>query len=125
LHRATTEDWKTVVSEAAEVRGAAQELENSLSSHDFTRDDMKALAAGVIAVGVGGDDTDFPGAEQATMALGSIASAMKMSGSLNGEQTKAMNNALAGLNKSVTDAGTYRPEAFLKALQDFQKAMPQ
>jgi hypothetical protein len=125
LHRATTEDWKTVVREATEVRGAAKELEDSVSSHDFTRDDTKASAAGVIAVGLSGEDTDFPGAEQATMALGSIASAMKMSGSLNGEQTKAVNDALAGLNKSVADAGTYRPEAFVKALHDFQKAMPQ
>ena len=125
LHRATTEDWKTVVREATEVRAAAKELQDSLSSHDFTRDDMKALAEGVIAVGLSGDDTDFPGAEQATMALGSIASAMKMSGSLNGEQAKAVNDALAGLNKSVADAGTYRPEAFLKALHDFQKAIPQ
>jgi hypothetical protein len=125
LHRATTEDWKTVMREATEVRGAAKELEDALSSHDFTRDDMKALAEGVIAVGLSGDDTDFPGAEQATMALGSIASAMKMSGSLNGEQTRAVNDALTGLNKSVADAGTYRPEAFLKALHDFQKALPQ
>ena len=125
LHRATTEDWKTVVREAAEVRGAAKELQDALSSHDFTRDDMKALAEGVIAVGLSGDDTDFPGAEQATMALGSIASAMKMSGALNPEQTKSVKNALDGLYKSISDAATYRPDAFVLALKDFQKAIPQ
>ena len=125
LHRATTEDWKTVVREATEVRGAAKELEDALSSHEFTRDDMKALADGVIAVGLSGDDTDFPGAEQATLALGSIASAMKMSGSLNPEQTKAVKNALDGLYKSISDAATYHPEAFVQALKDFQKAVPQ
>ena len=125
LHRATTEDWKTVVREATEVRGAAKELKDALSSHDFTRDDMKALADGVITVGLSGDDTDFPGAEQATLALGSIASAMKMSGSLNPEQTNAVKNALDGLYKSISDAATYHPEAFVQALKDFQKALPQ
>ena len=125
LHRATTEDWKTVVRQATEVRAAAKELQDSLASHDFTRDDMKALADGVIAVGLSGDDTDFPGAEQATMALGSIASAMKMSGFLSGEQTKAMSDALAALDKSIADSATYQPTTFVKAIHDFQKAIPQ
>ena len=128
LHRATTEDWKTVVREATEVRRLANELRDSLSSYDFTRDDMKALAEGVIAVGLTGDDTDFPGAEQATMALGSIASAMNspvMADHLTAEQTKAINDALRGLYKSISNAETYRPEAFVKALKDFQKTIPQ
>jgi hypothetical protein len=127
LHRATTEDWKTVVREATEVRGLAIELRDSLSAHDFTRDDMKALAEGVIAVGLTGDDTDFPGADQATMALGSIASAMSspvMADHLTAEQTKVMNDALRELYKSISDAETYRPEAFVKALKDFQKTIP-
>jgi Cytochrome c554 and c-prime len=128
LHRATTEDWKTVVREATEVRRLANELQDSLSAHEFTRDDMKALAEGVIAVGLTGDDTDFPGAEQATMALGSIASAMSspiMPDHLTPEQTKLMNNALGGLYKSISNAEDYRPEAFVKALKDFQRTIPQ
>ena len=59
------------------------------------------------------------------MSLGSIASAMKMTGSLNPEQTKAVKNALDGLYKSISDAATYRPETFVLALKDFQKAVPQ
>ena len=88
---------------------------------------MKALAEGVIAVGLTGDDTDFPGADQATMALGSIASAMSspvMADHLTAEQTKVMNDALRELYKSISDAETYRPEAFVKALKDFQKTIP-
>lgn len=125
LHRATTENWDTVVREATELRRPAIELEYSLLSHDFTRDDMKALAKGVVAVGLTGDDTDYSGAEQATMALGSIASAMRMSGLLDTKETKRTNDALAGLDQSIADDLTYRPEAFVQALKDFEKAMPQ
>ena len=127
LHRATTEDWKTVIREATEVRRLAIELQNLLSNHQFSRDDMRALADAVIAVGLTGDDTDFPGAEQATMALGAIASAMSspmVPGRLTAEQTKTMNDALRGLYKSISDAESYRPEAFVRALKDFQKTIP-
>ena len=101
------------------------ELVHSVSSHDFTQDDMKALAEGVVAIGLTGDDTDYSGAEQATMALGSIASAMRMAGYLSTEQTKVVNDALIGLNKSIADDATYQPATFVKALKDFQKAIPQ
>jgi hypothetical protein len=125
LHNATTINWDNVVREAAEVRRAAMELENSVSGHDFTRDDMRALAEGVVAIGLTGDDTDDSAAEQATMALGSIVSAMRMSGYLSPAQTKVMNDALIGLNKSIADDATYQPATFLTALKDFQKAIPQ
>jgi len=125
LHHATTINWDMVTREATEVRRQAMELVQKLSSHDFTRDDMKALAEGVIAIGLTGDDTDYSGAEQATMALGSIVSAMKLSGYLTSEQTKSMNDALTALDKSIADNATYQPATFVKALKDFQKAIPQ
>jgi Cytochrome c554 and c-prime len=125
LHHATTVNWDMVTREAREVRHLAMELVQTLSSHDFTRDDMKALAEGVIAIGLTGDDTDYSGAEQATMALGSIVSAMKSSGYLNTEQIKSMNDALTALDKLIADNATYQPATFVKALKDFQKAIPQ
>lgn len=125
LHHATTENWAEVVRQATAVRSAASELVTALSTHDFSPDDMKALAHGVVAIGITGDDTDFSAAEQATMALGSIASAMKMAGSLTPEQVKAMNDALGGLYKSVDHDATYRPEVFVAALKLFRKTIPQ
>jgi hypothetical protein len=125
LHRATTENWDAVVREATEVRRAAIELVQSLSSRDFTRDDMKDLAEGVVSIALFGDGADYSGAEQATMALGSIASAMRMAGYLSAEHTKAVNDTLTELDKSIADDATYQPATFLKALQHFQKALPQ
>jgi hypothetical protein len=62
------------------------------------------------------------------MALGAIASAMSspmMPDRLTGAQTKAMNDALRGLYKSISDVESYRPESFVRALKDFQKTIPQ
>jgi Cytochrome c554 and c-prime len=124
LHHATTENWSDVQHEATAVRQAANELLHSLEARDFSSDDIKALARGVVAVGLTGDDTDYPGAEQAVMALGSLASALKMAGSTSPEQVKVMNDALDRLYKSIDDEATYRPEAFVAALKQFRKTIP-
>jgi hypothetical protein len=86
---------------------------------------LKALAQGVLAVGISGDDTDFAGAEQAEMALDSIAASMKMSGTLSAAQVKAMSDAVERLTKTVDDEAKYRPEAFVSALEGFRKTLPQ
>ena len=125
LHHATTESWSAVVRQATLVRAAANELLAALSAHDFTPDDMKALANGVVANGLGGDGGEYSDAEQATMALGSIAAALKMAGSLGGQQVKAMNDALDGLYKTIDDPASYRPQVFAAALKAFQKTIPQ
>jgi hypothetical protein len=124
LHHATTENWPQVVREAGRVRPLAAGLEAALMRHDFTPADMKALAAGVMAVGLGGEDTQFSGAEQATMALGAIASNMKMAGLLDLQHTDAVNAALGALDRIVADDQTYHPSAFVAGLKLFQQALP-
>jgi hypothetical protein len=121
MHRATTENWGAVQREARAVRAAANELIPVLAGHDFSRDDMHALADGLIASGISRDDLAYPDAEQATMALASIVSAMKQQGYASEPQAKAMNTALNGLYESLAKDDVYRPESFVVALRDFQK----
>ena len=124
LHQATTQDWAAVQREGQAVRQAASQLIPALSSHDFNRDDMKALAAGVIDVGLNGDAPAYSAAQQAADALESIASGMRSFGFANDDQVKAMNGALGGLFDAVADDQAYRPATFAKALQDLQKTLP-
>ena len=84
---------------------------------------MRALADGVIAVGLDRDAADYPGAEQATMALASIVSAMKAGGYADDAQAKAMQTALNGLYETLAKDDVYSPDAFLAALRDFQKSL--
>ncbi|MBV9859452.1 MAG: hypothetical protein JO038_05030 [Alphaproteobacteria bacterium] len=125
LHQATGQDWAAAQREGQAVRQAASQLVPALAQHDFTRDDMKAMMTGVIDVGLSGDDTDYSAAQQAAMALQSIAAALKAYGYANDDQVKGMAGALGGLFEVVSNDQTYRPEAFVKALADLQKTVPQ
>jgi hypothetical protein len=124
LHRATREGWANVQREAREVRAAANNLIPVLASHDFTRDDMRALAEGLIAVGVNRTAVAYPDAEQATMALSSIIAAMKLMNYVSADQGKTLDTALNGVYEAVEKDASYRPEAFVAALKDFQKSWP-
>jgi hypothetical protein len=125
LHRATTESWANVQREAREVKQAASDMIPIFAGHDFSHEDMHALATGLINDGLSRDDVDYPGAEQTTMALSSIIAAMRATGGINDQQAKAANDAMNGLYESVGKDETYKPAAFVAALKEFQKSVPQ
>jgi len=125
LHRATTQNWAAVQREARAVREAANQLVPVLEAHDFGRDDMRALADGLIAAGINRQAVAYPDAEQATMALGSIVNAMKVQGYVSEAQAKSLSGPLNGLYESLAKDDVYRPETFVVALRDFQKAFAQ
>jgi hypothetical protein len=124
LQRASGESWGAVQHEAYEVRRLANALLSTLSSHDFTRDDMNALADGIIALGLTGEGMHYSEAEQATMALASILSAVKSSGDLSDDQLTAMTKAMNGLYGSFAADETYRHDPFVKALREFRRTVP-
>jgi hypothetical protein len=124
LQRAIGESWSAVQGEARKMRRLANELLPTLSSHDFSRSDAKALTHNVISLGLIGDGTQYSVAEQATMALASIASALKSSGDLTKGQAGAITRAMNGLYGSFAADETYRGEPFVKALTEFQRTVP-
>jgi len=124
LQRANGESWGAVKDEAREIRRLANGLLPTLASHHFTRDDANALTKNVASIALAGDGTQYSVAEQATMALASIASALKSSGGLADGQTSAMTKAMNGLYGSFAADETYRYEPFVKALREFQRTVP-
>jgi hypothetical protein len=124
LQRASSQSWAAVQGEAQEIRRLASALSPKLSSHDFTRDDMKAFADSIIALGLTGEDVRFSEAEQAAMGLASIFSAVKSSGNLSQDQITAMTNAMNGLYGSFASDETYRHDPFVKALKEFRTTAP-
>jgi hypothetical protein len=124
LRRATTESWPAVVRQARAVRQLASGLVPVMASHRFTPQDVQALAKSVIGLSLSPQGTAFSTAEQATMALASLESAMKMSGGLAPRQQAAMSRALSGLYASFASDDAYRRAAFVKALRELQNAVP-
>ena len=110
--------------EAGVVGALAQSLETALAHRDFSPGDLSALAEDLTAAGRDGDATTYSGAEQATMALGAIASNLQMAGALDPARVRAVNAAIGGLDKILADEEAYRPDAFVKALEAVQQALP-
>lgn len=124
LHRATTSDWGAARHQAERLRAAANRLIPILASHDFTRDDMKALADGVMAVALTGADIDYAFAEQATLSLDAIIAGLRSFRYVSDDRMAAINGALGGLYRSVGNGDTYRPAAFVQALRELRKVLP-
>jgi hypothetical protein len=103
----------------------ANALLPTISSHDVTRDDLKALADGIISLGLTGEDVQYSEAEQATMALASILSTAKFFGNLNYDQMTAMTKAMNGLYGAFASDESYRQEPFVRALREFRRTVPQ
>jgi Cytochrome c554 and c-prime len=125
IQRTCSESWAAVQGQAHEIRRLANALSRSISSHDFTRDDLKALADGIISLGLTGDDVQYSEAEQATMALASILSTAKYFGNLNYDQMTEMTKAMNGLYGAFASDESYRQEPFVRALREFRRTVPQ
>lgn len=124
LHAASTQGREATVAAAAELQGILSGLVERLAGYDFGAESMQALLSGVIAEGLSGEYVDYAAAEQATMALGSILSAMRIAGVVDEGQYNAMNEALNGLFEAVAKDEEYRPPAYVEALRAFEATIP-
>jgi hypothetical protein len=126
FHKATTGSRADSLREAQAVRDIANQLVGKFASHGFGRDDIRALATGVINDGLSKNDfVEYSAAEQATMALSSIINAMRNTGMLNEAQFKTANEALNKLYDATAKDELYKPTVFAAALRDFNQALPQ
>lgn len=144
LHRATTEDWGAMQREAAAVRDVAQRLAPEMSRHEFTRDDMFAMASAVIALGSGVNEARYAEAEQIALTLQAIVGGLKSWRYIDAQNPAvdaAMTTLLASFDQfggrpekgpeeeaparvgsSPTRQG-FRPDGFAKGLRDLQRAI--
>ena len=124
LHRASTEGPDAMVSAAKGLKEIADKLVGAFAKHNFGRTEMQGLMNGLISEGLAGEYVDYAAAEQTTMAMSALISAMQQSGLVNEAQVKSMNAALEKLYASVAKDEDYKPATFTAALQDFQSAAP-
>lgn len=127
LHEATASGggdyWAGVQQQAKQLQQDGAALAKAAEAHNFDRADAKALSDAIIARA--GDDLDYSAAKQEAMALSSVVAAMKGLGYADGNQAKALNDALGPMFDAVADDQTYNPDAFLQAVHQFQGKLPQ
>jgi hypothetical protein len=124
LHRSTAANFDAFDASAKALRQTTERVVAKLAAHRFGNDDMKALLEGVIAYGLNGQFVDYSGAEQATMAIGTIINAMRNTGIVSSDQFAVMDKAYKGVFATVDKDESYRSGAFVGALKAFQKSIP-
>jgi hypothetical protein len=72
------------------------------------------MLAGLVDDGLAGEYRDYAGAEQATMAIGTLLEFLAKRGEV--KDVRAANAALEGLHKSVRDDERFQPAHFRNAL---------
>lgn len=126
LHAATAEGggdyWAAVKRQAELVQQDADKIAAAAATHNFNRDDAKALIQAILTQG--SQDLDYSAARQEVMALSSILAGMKALGLADENQAKALNDALGPAFDAVADDQTYSPDTFLQALRQFQAKLP-
>lgn len=124
LHRASTDGPEAMVSAAKGLKEIADKLVVAFAKHNFGQADMQALMNGLISEGFAGEYVDYAAAEQTTMAMSALISAMQQAGVVNDAQVKSMNGALEKLYAAVAKDEEYKPASFTAALREFQAAAP-
>lgn len=124
LHAATRKDRAAFMAEVKALQGLMDNLAAKFAKHNFEKADLVALFNGVIEKGLGGEYFDYPGAEQATMALSAIINAMKDTGAINAAAYKAMDAALGKCFDAVAKDEAYVPANFVAALNAVKATGP-
>ena len=116
LHRAVAGDGGEPVEAARAMRDTLDALAARLARQAFSAEDLRAMVGGLVEDGVAGQYRDYAGAEQATMAIGSLLAFLGKRGEL--RDMAAVNAALDRLHATVKDDEKYRPERFRDALAE-------
>ncbi|MCC6193440.1 MAG: hypothetical protein IT518_03140 [Burkholderiales bacterium] len=106
---------------ARTLQGEMNQLIAMLAATQFGEAQMRAVLAGLIDDGLSGQYSDYAGAEQAAMAIGSVANFMYQKGAL--KSAGSINTGLAGLQAAVADDERYRPAQFQAALRSFRSSV--
>ncbi len=104
--------------EAKTLKAEMAELIAAIDKRTIGEADMRAVLSGLVNDGLNGQFRDYAGAEQATMAIGSVANFMYQRGAL--KSAKDVNGGLAQLQAAVANDERYSPAQFQTALKNFR-----
>ncbi|QJR15021.1 multiheme c-type cytochrome [Usitatibacter palustris] len=121
MHKAVAGEGGDALDAARKLRVGLDLTIEKLRTRDFTAADLRAMLEGLIDDGLAGQYTDYAGAEQATMAIGSVLNFLAKRGEL--PAVREANAALDRVHETVRDDEKYRPERFRAALADLRKTV--
>lgn len=103
---------------AQAVRLQAQAAAQTIAASNFDGSALRSITLMLVDDGLAGHFPDYSGAEQATMALGSLVNALNQGGYL--KNPSAMNQGLAQLRAVLVKDEAYQPAEFARRLREFR-----
>jgi hypothetical protein len=120
FHKASAEGMDRFQARAKELLALVHEFGKKAAAHAFGKEDMQAILRGLVSEAGVGETFDYAAAEQATMALGAVISAMRASGAIDEAQLEKFNAALERCYAATADDALYRPADFAAAIGSFR-----
>jgi hypothetical protein len=117
LHKALAGQGK-LSDKAMALKQQAQAASEKIAASTFDGGTLRAMALVLIDDGLAGLYPDYTGAEQATMALGSLSSAMQQTSTV--KNPAAYNTGLAQLRAVLVQDEAYKPAEFAARLREFR-----
>ena len=103
---------------AANLRRLSQSAAQKLSQTGMTDGQIAGVALSLVDDGLSGSYSDYAGAEQATMALGSVVSLLNQQGKL--RSSGEVNRGLASLRAVLANDEKFKPSEFMSRLRVFR-----
>jgi hypothetical protein len=119
FHRAVA-SGSDALAQARSLQHAIGELVPKIGAYRFSERDLNAVLVGLIDDGLGGEYSDYQGAEQAVMALQSVADFMRKRSLIDIRKVGPKLNRLLGL---VQYDEKYKPAEFQSALRDLKATL--
>lgn len=123
LYEAVSRDMASTLAAVQRVRALVSGIERSVAARGFGAQDMSALLAAVVAGGARGEYSDYVGAEQAAMALGSLINAMRMAGAVSEQRAAELGALLEPVYEALQDDMQYQPARLVDAMVALQGAL--
>jgi hypothetical protein len=106
---------------ARALKADVAQLTAELDRRTLTAADMRGVLEALVDEGLNGQFRDYAGAEQATMAIGSVTNFMYQKGFL--KSARDINGGLANLQAAVANDERYSPGQFETALRNFRSTV--
>ncbi|HUP31269.1 MAG TPA: multiheme c-type cytochrome [Usitatibacter sp.] len=116
LHRAVAGDGGDPLEAARALHRTLEGLVRHLATRRFTSADLRGMLQGLVDDGLNGRYRDYAGAEQATMAIGSLMDFLVKRGEV--RDVRGANAAFDRLHEAVKDDEKFSPARFGQALRE-------
>ena len=93
------------------------------NEYNFQVTDMSKMLNTIIDNALNGNYIDYPVAEQASMAIGSIIKGMSDLGAIDKNKIKIVNDSLEKIYTAVDDPEKFEPKSFIASLKNFRNSV--